>query len=114
MSTPIEILIEKDLETFLSILSEKKQLTNERVVELSAYIAANFMRIIFTKQKSISKEEINGVIGIISNLLHNWFGEDLTWSDYENISKQSLNLLQDVGFEEKSQLFFRNLTATNN
>lgn len=113
MSTPIEQLIEKDLETFLSVLSEKKELTSENVVELSAYIAANFMRIIYTKQKSISKEEINGVIGIISNLLNDWFQGEITNDEYQEISKKSLSLLQDTGFDEKSQLFFRNLLADN-
>lgn len=111
MSTPIEQLIEKDLETFLSILSEKNQLNTETLIELSAYVAANFMRIIYTKQKEISKQEINGVLGIISNLLNEWFQNELTISDYEEISKKSLSLIQDTGFDEKSQHYFRQLTT---
>lgn len=111
MSTSIEQLIEKDLETFIAHLSQNNQLTVEKVVELSAYIAANFMRIIYAKQKSISEIEINGVIGIISNLLNMWFKDDITHTDYEEISKKSLSFLQDTDFDKKSQLFFRNLLA---
>lgn len=111
MSTPIEILIEKDLETFIPYLSKKNQLNTDTLIELSSHIAANFMRLIYTKQKSIAKEEINGVIGIISNLLNDWFENQLTKEDYISIQKKSLDLLKDTGFDEKQQIYFRNLIS---
>lgn len=106
---PIEQLIAKDLDTFVMALQEKKRLTIDEVCTLSSYIAANFMRIIYAKQKSISTAEINGVLGIISNWLNESFENQFTEEDFMTISKQSLELLKDISFDQKSKNYFSQL-----
>lgn len=105
----IEKMITDDLHHFLQVLEEKNKLQVEQVIELASYIAANFMRIIYTKQKNIQTEEINGVLGIVSNVLHSIFGDAFTQSDYQQIAQKSLDHLKDVGFDDRSQDYFRQL-----
>ena len=109
MSQSIEVLIKKDMEIFVSMLAEREELNSESIITLSAHIAAQFMRIIYTKQKTIAIEEVNGVLGIISNILHEWFEDQITTEDYEKISKRSLDFLKDTDFDEKSRIYFSNL-----
>ncbi|HLW62790.1 MAG TPA: hypothetical protein VKY33_05250 [Flavobacterium sp.] len=104
-STPIEILIKKDLELFLYHKS-LETLTTEDAVEIGAYVGANFLRIIFTKNKELKPEELNGVFGIISNVYNDLFGEQFTQNDYKKLSNRALELLKDTRFEQNSKVFF--------
>lgn len=104
-STPIEILIKKDLELFLYHKS-LETLTTEDAVEIGAYVGANFLRIIFTKNKELKPEELNGVFGIISNVYNDLFEEQFTQNDYKKLSNRALELLKDTRFEQNSKVFF--------
>lgn len=109
--TPIEHLIKKDLELFLYHKSQTK-LTQEDAINIGAYVAANFLRIIFSKNKELQPEEINGVFGIVSNVYHDLFENQFTQSDYEKISNHALDLLKDTEFEQKSKMFFAEIMKT--
>lgn len=109
--TNIEDLIAKDLDTFITALQNNNRLTVEEVCTLSAFIAANFMKIIYAKQKSISATEINGVLGIISNILNQWFDNQFSEEDFLSISEKSLQLLQNTSFEQDSKKYFSNIVA---
>jgi len=109
--TPIEQLIKKDLEFFLYHKSQTK-LTLEDAINIGAYVAANFLRIIFSKNKELQSEEINGVFGIISNVYQDLFKNQFTQSDYERLSSQALDLLKNTEFEQNSKIFFAEIMKT--
>lgn len=109
-SIPIEQMIREDLHYFLAHLERKKRMDVEHVIELSSYIATNFMRLIYTKQKEISTEEINGVIGITSSILHEIFGDEITNKDYKKMADNTLLFLKNTDFDNKSQSYFRELS----
>lgn len=111
MSVSIEQMIDEDLHLFLSHLERKNKMNVESVVELASYISANMMRLIYTKQKSISKDEINGVIGTMSNCLYSIFKDNITQEDYKKIATTALSLLKNTAFDEQSQLYFRSLVV---
>jgi len=105
----IETLIRTDLETFLNFKNHQGNLTIESASEIASYVGANFLRIIFSKNKELKKEELNGVFGIISNVYNDLFEGQFSQSDFENISKKALDLLSDTNFDQNSKIFFLNL-----
>lgn len=104
-TTSIETLIKNDLELFLYHKSLSK-LTIEDAVEIGAYVGANFLRIIFTKNKELKPEELNGVFGIISNVYNDLFDKQFTQNDYEQLALKTSDLLKDTHFEQNSKVFF--------
>lgn len=104
-ATPIETLIKNDLELFLYHKSQSK-LTVEDAVEIGAYVGANFLKIIFTKNKELKPEELNGVFGIISNVYNDLFKEQFTQNDYQQLTLKASELLKDTDFEQNSKVFF--------
>lgn len=109
MTKPIEELIPLDLTTFLELKSKNAGINSEAAIEIGAYVAANFMRIIYTKNKTITKEEINGVFGIVSNFYHEFFEGQLLKEDYVTMSEKAMKLLNDTGFDENSKRFFQQI-----
>lgn len=105
-STAIETLIKNDLETFLYYKSLQNEVSVNDAIEIAAYVGANFLRVIFAKNKDLKPEELNGVFGIISNVYHDLFGSQFGKEDYERISRLALELLKDTGFDSKSRSFF--------
>lgn len=108
-SSNIEHLIHKDLETLLYYKSLKSEISVNIAVEIAAYVAANFLRIIFAKNKEIKPEELKGVFGIISNVYNDIFKDQLEKADYEKISEMALTFLQDTDFDNNSKVFFKNI-----
>ncbi|MDN3706072.1 hypothetical protein QW060_02915 [Myroides ceti] len=109
MSKPIEELIPLDLTTFLELKSRNAAIDSAAAIEIGAYVAANFMRIIFTKNKAITKEEINGVFGIVSNFYNEFFEGQLLKEDYIEMSDLAMNLLKDADFDDNSKRFFQKI-----
>lgn len=107
--TNIESLIKTDLETFLNFKNQQGNLTIESASDIAAYVGANFLRIIFSKNKELKKEELNGVFGIISNVFNDLFEDQFSQTDFENISKKALDLLNNTNFDENSKMFFSNI-----
>ena len=108
-SSNIENLIQKDLETLLYHKSLKGEISVNIAVEIAAYVAANFLRIIFAKNKEIKPEELKGVFGIISNVYNDIFKDQLEKEDYEKISSKALNLLKDTDFDNNCKVFFNSI-----
>lgn len=108
-SSNIEHLIQKDLETLLYYKSLKSEISVNIAVEIAAYVAANFLRIIFAKNKEIKPEELKGVFGIISNVYNDIFKDQLEKADYEKISEMALTFLQDTDFDNNSKVFFKSI-----
>ena len=108
-SSNIEHLIQKDLETLLYYKSLKSKISVNIAVEIAAYVAANFLRIIFAKNKEIKPEELKGVFGIISNVYNDIFKDQLEKADYEKISEMALTFLQDTDFDNNSKVFFKSI-----
>lgn len=108
-STNIAQLIQNDLETLLYYKSKKEEISVEIAIEIAAYVAAKFLRIIFAKNKEIKPEELNGVFGIISNVYSDIFQNQLLKTDFELISKTALELLQDTDFDSNSSNFFKSI-----
>jgi len=108
-SKNIENLIRKDLDTLLYHKSLQEEISTKIAIEIAAYVAANFLRIIFAKNKEIKPEELNGVFGIISNFYNEIFNNQLEKDDYKNISEMALNLLNDTDFDNKCKTFFNNI-----
>ncbi|WKW46536.1 hypothetical protein P3875_00200 [Myroides sp. JBRI-B21084] len=108
-STNIAQLIQNDLETLLFYKSQKQEISAEIAIEIAAYVAAKFLRIIFAKNKEIKPEELNGVFGIISNIYNDLFQNQLHKTDFELISKTALELLQDTDFDTNSSNFFKSI-----
>lgn len=108
-TTNIESLIKNDLETFLHYKSLKGNLSINDATEIASYVAANFLRIIFAKNKELKKEEFNGVFGIISNIYNDLFSDQFTNEDYKNMVDISLKLLNDTNFDNNSKIFFSSI-----
>lgn len=108
-TTNIEQLIKEDLETFLHYKSLQHEISVNDAVEIAAYVGANFLRVIFAKNKDVTPEELNGVFGIISNVYRDLFDGQLTKEDYKKISLLAFELLKDTDFDSKSRLFFSNI-----
>lgn len=109
--TNIETLITNDLETFLHYKSQKGNVSIEDAIEIAAYVGANFLRIIFHKNKELKPEELNGVFGIISNVYNDLFQNQMTQSDYQEIFQKASTLLKDTNFDQKSKDFFSEIVA---
>lgn len=107
----IEDLIAIDLQTFLSLKTKNDTISIEDALDIAAYVSANFMRLIFTKNKKIEKNEINGVFGIVSNFYNTYFEGQISKKDFENMSKKSLQLLQNTAFDEMSKTFFQQIIS---
>lgn len=105
-STTIENLIKTDLETFLHYKSLQNEVSVNDAIEIAAYVGANFLRIIFAKNKELKPEELNGVFGIISDIYNDLFHNQLTKDDYNKITLLASALLKDTDFDNKSRLFF--------
>ena len=108
-SSNIEHLIQKDLETLLYYKSLKSEISVNIAVEIAAYVAANFLRIIFAKNKEIKPEELKGVFGIISNVYNDIFKDQLEKADYEKISEMALTFLQDTDFDNNRKVFIKSI-----
>ncbi|MBA5793262.1 hypothetical protein H1R17_08100 [Flavobacterium sp. xlx-214] len=108
-SKNIENLIKTDLETFLHYKSLKGKVTVNDAIEIAAYVAANFFRVIFAKNKELKPEELNGVFGIISNVYNDLFENQITKNDYKKISTLTFELLKNTDFDQLSTSFFKNL-----
>ncbi|UUV21648.1 hypothetical protein MG290_13215 [Flavobacterium sp. CBA20B-1] len=102
-------LIQKDLETLLYYKSKKDKISVNNAIEIASYVAANFLRIIFAKNKEIKPEELNGVFGIISNIYNDIFQNQLQPADYEMISTKALELLNDTDFDQNCKAFFKSI-----
>ena len=107
----IEDLITLDLQTFLGLKAKNDTISIESALEIGAYVAANFLRIIYTKNKEIKPEEINGVFGIVSNFYSTYFEGQITEDDFQNMAKKSSELLQNTDFDEMSRTFFKNIIS---
>ena len=111
----IETLLPHDLETFLYLKSKgNKTLTITDALTIGAYVAANYLRMIYMKNKTVTPEEINGVFGLVSNFYNLYFENQLQESDFLQMSKQSLELMQDTEFDQKSKAFFQNIVEKSN
>lgn len=110
-SQNIEDLIALDLQTFLNLKTKDNYISIDDAIEIAAYISANFMRIIYTKNKSIEKHEINGIFGIISNYYNSFFDGQITDEDFQEITKKSTQLLQNTSFDEMSRSFFNKIIS---
>lgn len=108
-STAIENLIKKDLETFLHYKSLQNEISVNDAIEIAAYVGANFLRVIFAKNKDLKPEELNGVFGIISNVYKDLFDNQFQKEDYEKISLLAFELLKDTDFDSKSRSFFTSI-----
>lgn len=108
-TTDIKELIKNDLETFLYHKSLKENITINNASEIASYVGANFLRIIYAKNKEITKEELNGVFGIISNVYKDLFGDQITTSDFQSIVTNTMELIKDTNFDENSRNFFSNI-----
>lgn len=104
----IEVLIHNDLDRLLQTKSKQGELTVNKAIEVAAYVAAKYLRIIFTSKKEIKPDELNGVFGIISNFYNEIFDNELQKTDYEKISSFALNLLQNTDFDTKCKEYFNN------
>ena len=106
-SSNIENLIRTDLETLLYHKSLKNEISVTNAIEIAAYVAAKFLRIIYTKNKEIKTEELNGIFGIISNIYNELFSNQLKIDDFEKISSLALDLLKDTNFDVNCETFFK-------
>ncbi|WLD22687.1 hypothetical protein NU10_08050 [Flavobacterium dauae] len=106
-SSNIEQLIRTDLETLLYHKSLKNEISVTSAIEIAAYVAAKFLRIIYTKNKEIKTEELNGIFGIISNIYNELFSNQLKIDDFKKISSLALDLLKDTNFDVNCKAFFK-------
>lgn len=105
----IEDLITLDLQTFINLKMKNDTISIDDVLEISAYVAANFMRIIFTRNKQIEDQEINGIFGIISNFFNSYFEGQISETDFKIMTEKSSQLLQNTNFDEMSKAFFNQI-----
>lgn len=110
-SQNIEDLIALDLQTFLNLKTKNETITINDALEIAAYVSANFMRVIYTKNKNIEKHEINGVFGIVKNFYNTFFEGQITEDEYQEMAKKSLQLLQNTAFDEMSKTFFNKIIS---
>jgi len=108
----IEDLIEIDLDTFLKQKAKNGSIALDDALEIAAYVSANFMRVIYTKNKNIEKHEINGIFGIVSDFYNNYFEGQITKDEYYEMSQKAIKLLQNNDFDEMSKAFFNDLFAS--
>lgn len=108
-SSNIEQLIRIDLETLLYHKRLKNEISITNAIEIAAYVAAKFLRIIYAKNKQITTEELNGVFGIISNIYNELFSNQLEIVDFEKISSLALDLLKDTAFDKNCETFFKDI-----
>lgn len=102
----IEKLIYDDLGYLLKKKSKNGELTISIVIEVASYVAAKYLRIIYSKNKEVKPDELNGIFGIISNFYKASFDDHLHADDYKKISSLALNLLTDTNFDNNCKNFF--------
>lgn len=110
-SKPIEELLPEDLKTFLQLKEKNGHINSADALEIGAYVAANYLRLIYSRNKSVTETELNGVFGLISNFYNTYFENQLNREDYEQMSKKAFALLQDTGFDENSRAFFQDIVS---
>ncbi len=110
-SKPIEEVLSEDLTTFLQLKEKDGHINSADALEIGAYVAANYLRMIYTRNKSVTEAELNGVFGLISNFYNVYFENQLTHYDYEQLSKKALELLRDTDFDKNSRAFFQDIVA---
>jgi len=108
-SSNIEQLIRIDLEALLNHKHLKSEISIANAIEIAAYVAAKFLRIIYAKNKEIKTEELNGVFGIISNIYNELFSNQLEIADFEKISFLALDLLKDTDFDKNCEAFYKEI-----
>ena len=108
-SQNIEDLIALDLQTFLNLNAKNNNISIDDALEIAAYVSANFMRIIYAKNKSIEKHEINGIFGIVSNFYNSFFDGQITEEEFKDMANKSTQLLQNTSFDEMSKAFFNKI-----
>ena len=109
----IEDLIALDLQTFLNLKTKNETISINDALEIASYVSANFMRVIYSKNKSIEKHEINGVFGIVTNFYNSYFEGQITEDEFQEMAKKSLQLLQNTAFDEMSKTFFNNIISNS-
>lgn len=112
-TTNFDEQIRTDLDTFLSLKS-KISLQTDDVINIGAFVGANFLRILYREQKNVDNKQINSIFGIISNHYHNLFGDQLTNENYQQLADKALKELQDVNFEQNMHDFFSKIVEEAN
>lgn len=108
----IEDLIPLDLQTFLNLkAANNSTISIDDALEIAAFVAANFMRIIYAKNKKIEKHEINGIFKIVTDFYTIHFDGQITEVEFQEMAKKSLQLLQNTAFDEISKTFFTNIIS---
>lgn len=105
--------IRQDLDTFLSLKS-KKSLRITDVIDIGAFVGANFLRMLYHTQKNVDDSQLNSIFGVISNHYYDLFGNQLTKADYQQLANKALKELQDTNFEENMRDFFAKIVLEAN
>ncbi len=105
--------IRADLDTFLTLKS-KTSLQTDDVINIGAFVGANFLRMLFTQQKNVDNHQINAIFGVISNHYHTLFENQLDQQDYKKIADKALAELQDTSFEQNMRQFFNQIVEEAN
>ncbi|HLV47067.1 MAG TPA: hypothetical protein VKY32_08525 [Flavobacterium sp.] len=105
--------IREDLDMFLSLKS-KTSLQIDDIIQIGAFVGANFLRMLFSQQKDVSNQQLNSIFGVISNHYHDLFGDQLQENDYHQLSDKALKELQDVNFEQNMHDYFDKIVQEAN
>lgn len=105
--------IKTDLDTFLALKS-KTSLQTDDVINIGAFVGANFLRMLFSQQKNVDNHQINAIFGVISNHYNALFENQLTSQDYKKIADKALTELQDTSFEQNMRQFFNQIVEEAN
>src|SRR5690606_8215412 len=100
--------IREDLDMFLSLKS-KTSLQIDDIIQIGAFVGANFLRMLFSQQKDVNDQQLNRIFGVISNHYHDLFDDQLSEKDYSQLPQKALAELQDVNFEQNMHDYFNKI-----
>lgn len=105
----IKDLIHQNLDILLKKQSEKSEgLNMSQAIKIGAYVAAGVLRSRHKEEKKILPEEIDGVYNIIGNFFLTNF-PSFKQTDFENLKKDSLELLQKPSFDKDLDEFVQSI-----
>jgi hypothetical protein len=103
----IQELIDQQMHHFIGKLIANKQLSHEKVIEVSSHIGAYLIRNRYIQHKKIADEEINLVLQNIAGFLSTNFENQFNAADFIAIKETTLNLLKNPRFDEAIKDYFK-------
>lgn len=100
-------LINQQMDHFIGKLISNNQLSNEKVIEVSAHIGAYLIRTRHLQNSEIATDEINLVFQSIADFLRVNFQNQFAAEEFSLIKENTLKMLKNPDFDAEIQRYFK-------